>query len=87
MSRINKIVIACDSFKGSCSAVDVTAYLERGLKRVRPELEVVKVPVADGGEGTVDRSTGTSWIWHLSTHHKTEIWYIPTAWQSRKNRS
>ena len=54
MSRINKIVIACDSFKGSCSAVDVTAYLERGLKRVRPELEVVKVPVADGGEGTVD---------------------------------
>lgn len=54
MNRIGKIVIACDSFKGSCSAADVTRYLEEGLLQCRPELQTVKVPVADGGEGTVD---------------------------------
>jgi len=54
MKPIHKIIIACDSFKGSCSAIDVTNYLEEGLLRVRPDLCTVKVPVADGGEGTVD---------------------------------
>ena len=54
MSRIHKIVIACDSFKGSCSAIDATKYLEEGLLSYRPDLDVIKVPVADGGEGTVD---------------------------------
>lgn len=54
MSRIHTIVIACDSFKGSCSAIDVTRYLETGLLSYRPDLKIVKVPVADGGEGTVE---------------------------------
>ena len=54
MSRIHKIVIACDSFKGSCNAIDATKYLEEGLLSYRPDLEIVKVPVADGGEGTVE---------------------------------
>lgn len=54
MSRIHKIVIACDSFKGSCSAIDVTRHLEQGVLSYRPDLNIVKVPVADGGEGTVD---------------------------------
>ncbi|MBQ1215663.1 MAG: glycerate kinase, partial [Firmicutes bacterium] len=65
MSRIQKIVIACDSFKGSCSAIDVTRHLEEGLLRYRPDLNIVKVPVADGGEGTVDAllfATGGDWI-------------------------
>lgn len=54
MSRIHKIVIACDSFKGSCSAIDVTRHLEEGLLSYRPDLNIIKVPVADGGEGTVE---------------------------------
>lgn len=65
MSRIQKIVIACDSFKGSCSAIDVTRHLEEGLLRYRPDLNIIKVPVADGGEGTVDAllfATGGDWI-------------------------
>ncbi|NCB62536.1 MAG: glycerate kinase [Clostridia bacterium] len=49
-----KIVIASDSFKGSASALEVAQAVEKGIQKVIPEAEVVKVPVADGGEGTVD---------------------------------
>lgn len=48
-----KIVIAPDSFKESLSAMEVANAIERGLKKVLPEAEFVKVPMADGGEGTV----------------------------------
>lgn len=49
-----KVVIACDSFKGSVTAVQVVSYLEEGIRRVWPEAEVDGIPVADGGEGTVE---------------------------------
>lgn len=49
-----KIVIAPDSYKESLSAMDVANTIERGFKLVFPEADYVKVPVADGGEGTVD---------------------------------
>lgn len=49
-----KVVIACDSFKGSVTAVQAVSYLEEGIRRVWPEAEVDGIPVADGGEGTVD---------------------------------
>ena len=49
-----RIVIAPDSFKGSLSALAVAAAMERGVRSVYPDAEVVKVPVADGGEGTVE---------------------------------
>ncbi len=48
-----KIVIAPDSFKESLSALDVASAIEHGLTQVIPNCEIVKVPVADGGEGTV----------------------------------
>lgn len=48
-----KFVIAPDSFKGSLSAQEVADSLEQGLKKVFSEATVVKVPMADGGEGTV----------------------------------
>src|SRR5690625_1644594 len=51
---IMKIVIAPDSFKGSASAPDAALAIERGIKKVLPESETVLVPVADGGEGTMD---------------------------------
>ncbi|MBI2799747.1 MAG: glycerate kinase [Gammaproteobacteria bacterium] len=47
-----KIVIAPDSFKESLSAVAVANAIERGLRHVLPRAELVKVPLADGGEGT-----------------------------------
>lgn len=48
-----KIVIAPDSFKESLSALDVASAIEAGFKEVFAEALFVKVPVADGGEGTV----------------------------------
>ena len=49
-----KIIIAPDSYKGSCSAAVVADNLEKGIRKVFPKAEIVKIPVADGGEGTVD---------------------------------
>jgi glycerate kinase len=49
-----KVVIAPDSFKGSLSAFDAALAIETGIKKVRPEARTVLVPVADGGEGTME---------------------------------
>jgi len=48
-----KIVIAPDSFKESLTSLEVASEIEAGLKRVWPDATYVKVPMADGGEGTV----------------------------------
>ena len=49
-----KIVIAPDKFKGSLPATQVAAAIAAGLRAGRPGAEVIAIPVADGGEGTVD---------------------------------
>ena len=49
-----RIVVAPDSYKGSVSAVGTASAMEKGIKAVFPEAEVIKVPIADGGEGTVE---------------------------------
>lgn len=49
-----KIVIAPDSFKGSLSAFEAASAIDRGIKKALPEAETLVVPVADGGEGTMD---------------------------------
>jgi len=48
-----KIVIAPDSFKENLTSLEVASEIETGLKRVWPDAVYVKVPMADGGEGTV----------------------------------
>ena len=48
-----KIVIAPDSFKECMTAAEVAKAIETGLKQILPDAEYVKVPVADGGEGTL----------------------------------
>ena len=48
-----KIVIAPDSFKESLTALQVADAIEAGMREVWPDAAYVKVPVADGGEGTV----------------------------------
>ena len=53
------ILIAADSFKGSCSAREVTDTIESAAKAVIPDVAVTKIPVADGGEGTVDALVAT----------------------------
>ncbi|MGO0674280.1 glycerate kinase [Citrobacter werkmanii] len=49
-----KIVIAPDSYKESLSALEVATAIELGFREIWPEAEYVKIPVADGGEGTVE---------------------------------
>lgn len=49
-----RVVVAPDSFKGSLSALGVASAMETGIKRVFPQASVLKVPIADGGEGTVE---------------------------------
>lgn len=48
-----KIVIAPDSFKGSLTAKEVAVNIEKGIRRVFADAEVLSIPMADGGEGTV----------------------------------
>lgn len=48
------IVVAPDSYKGSVSAVEVALAMERGILKVFPSARVRKIPIADGGEGTVE---------------------------------
>ena len=49
-----KIVIAPDSFKGSLAAVQACDAIKTGIGRVVSDVEIVSIPMADGGEGTVD---------------------------------
>ena len=49
-----KIVIAPDSYKESLSALQVAAEIENGFRAIFPDAQYVKLPVADGGEGTVE---------------------------------
>ncbi|RLV10112.1 glycerate kinase [Streptomyces griseocarneus] len=48
------VLIAADKFKGSLTAVEVAAHVAAGLRRAGPGLEITALPVADGGDGTVD---------------------------------
>lgn len=48
-----KIVLAPDSFKESLTALEVAQAIEKGMKKVLPHADFIKVPMADGGEGTV----------------------------------
>jgi len=49
-----KVIVAPNSFKGSLSASEAAAAIARGVRQARPEAEVIEIPVADGGEGTVE---------------------------------
>ncbi|MDK9583677.1 glycerate kinase [Lelliottia wanjuensis] len=49
-----KIVIAPDSYKESLSALEVATAIEQGFREIFPDADYVKLPVADGGEGTVE---------------------------------
>ena len=51
---MTKYVVAPDSFKESMTAKEVCDAMEKGIKKAASAAEVIKVPMADGGEGTVD---------------------------------
>ena len=65
-----KIIIAPDSYKESLTAMEVATAIEAGFRHILPNAEYIKLPMADGGEGTVqslvDASNGT-----IIQHHVT----------------
>ena len=53
-----KIVIAMDSFKGSLTSLQAGNAVRHGILRTHPDAEIIVLPLADGGEGTVDAIAG-----------------------------
>lgn len=51
---MRKIIVASDSFKGCLSSLEVAGAVEEGIKSVFPDCEVIKIPMADGGEGLTE---------------------------------
>ena len=49
-----RIIVCPDSFKGTLSAREVASCIENGIRRAVPDATVIKLPIADGGEGTCD---------------------------------
>lgn len=52
-----KIIIAPDSFKESMTSKEAADSIEKGFKAVFSDAEYIKIPAADGGEGTVQALT------------------------------
>src|SRR5207302_9686922 len=49
-----KVVVAPNAFKGSLTAPEAAAAIAAGVRQAMPDADVVEVPVADGGDGTVE---------------------------------
>ncbi len=64
-----KVVVAPNAFKGSLSASQAAAAIAQGVHEAWPEAEVVEIPVADGGDGTVDALVAA----HRGTLHSVEV--------------
>jgi glycerate 2-kinase len=56
-----RVVVAPDKFKGSLTAPEVAAAVRRGLLVFRPGADIVELPMADGGDGTVDVAVAAGW--------------------------
>jgi glycerate kinase len=50
---MSRILIAPDSFKGSATSIEVASAIAQGWKSRRPEDELIQIPFADGGEGSL----------------------------------
>ena len=50
---MSRILIAPDSFKGSATSIEVASAIAQGWQSVRPNDELIQIPFADGGEGTL----------------------------------
>lgn len=50
---MKKIILAPDSFKESATAIEICNAMEKGIRKVFKNVEIIKLPMADGGEGTV----------------------------------
>lgn len=51
---MKKVILIPDSFKGSISSSEICGIMEKSIKKYFPSTQVISLPVADGGEGSVD---------------------------------
>ena len=51
---MNKVILIPDSFKGTLSSTQICSILSAEIKKRFPHCKIVLIPVADGGEGSVD---------------------------------
>lgn len=51
---MKKIVVASDSYKGTISSLEVCDIVKEGILNILEDTQVISIPIADGGEGTVD---------------------------------
>lgn len=51
---MTQVVVVADSFKGSGSSLEIEKIIKKGILKVNDKVNVVTIPIADGGEGTVD---------------------------------
>ncbi|MFI9719751.1 glycerate kinase [Streptomyces sp. NPDC052396] len=61
MAVDRRVLLAPDKFKGSLTAVEVARHLTAGLRRAAPGVAVTALPVADGGDGTVDAAVAAGY--------------------------
>jgi glycerate kinase len=54
LMKRNKFILVPDSFKGTMSSLEICSIMERVIRRHCPGAEILSIPVADGGEGSVD---------------------------------
>lgn len=66
---MRRVIVAPDKFKGSLGALAVARHLAAGILAVRPDAEVTCVPVADGGEGTLEAAIAAGYERHPVTVH------------------
>lgn len=59
-----RIVVAPDKFKGSVSAEEAAAHIAAGIREAQPHAQVTVLPVADGGEGTLDAAVTAGYTRH-----------------------
>lgn len=62
LNPLTRVLLATDKFKGSLTASQVAAHLAAGIAAERPDVEVVRRPVADGGEGTLVAAESTGFV-------------------------
>ena len=64
-----RVIVAPNSFKGSLTASQAADAIARGVREARPDAEVVEIPVADGGEGTVEALVSA----RKGTYHSVQV--------------
>ncbi|MGR3810736.1 glycerate kinase [Jiulongibacter sp. NS-SX5] len=84
---MKKIVLAPDSFKGSLSAKEICESLESSILEKLPDVDLVKVPLADGGEGSLEAINTVLGAEEVKQFVKDPLWRTTTGMYLRKEET